>query len=318
MKKNKKASTILLLILLIIICVGVSTWYYAKNKESESTVQEDTPNYKEMLKEYYEKSNQSWNDEVTVEALTSQTSTVRLKVSCPTTEACINAANTIGYIEEDKYTFTIMATISEDTITELNIPIVSETEILLQNIYDKLGSYVTKDSISNASITETTYYGILDNLPSYLVKITYSCTDGSSNCIYNIQTEKNNDNYVASYLVEFSLNEENEIQVANVLSGLDATYKMLKYNENPEDSRAYEREVLKNYLVKKDLITAESTIDFSEGEDGILITCPDNTSSCTNISTEVLENRGNSYYLKCTYDFAVTPFNIPYISYLEF
>ena len=318
MKKNKKASTILLIFLLIIICIGVSVWYYFKNKASELTMPDNTPNYTEMLKTYYENLNQSWNNEVTVESLSEQTNSVLLKVSCPSTEACVTVPNTIGYIEEDKYTFTIMATINEEAITELNIPLISQTETLLQSIYEKLGTSVNKEAISNATIVENTYYGIIDNLPSYLVKISYSCTDQTANCIYTVPVENDGTNFIATYLVEFSLNEENEMQVANVLSSLDATTKILKYNENPNDSRAYEREILKNYLVEKSLITAEANLTFPVNEPGILITCPDNTTACTNISTEVLEIRENGYYLNCSYDFAATPFNNPYISYLEF
>ena len=102
------------------------------------------------------------------------------------------------------------------------------------------------DAISNATIIENTYYGIIDNLPSYLVKISYSCTDQTANCIYTVPVENDGTNFIATYLIEFSLNEENEMQVANVLSGLDATTKILKYEETPNDPQYYEKEIVKS------------------------------------------------------------------------
>ena len=135
----------------------------------------------------------------------------------------------------------------------------------------------------------------------------------------NVVEEQRNENgnLSVSYIVQFTLDENNETIVSDVLSNANIREKVLKYEENPEDPQRYEREIVKNYLVKNELVTEESTISIIPNE-GILINCNDGTNSCTNISTTVLESRENGYFLKCTYDIAATEFNDIYVSYLEF
>ena len=89
------------------------------------------------------------------------------------------------------------------------------------------------------------------------------------------------------------------------------------YEETPNDPQYYEKEIVKDYLVKNELITEESVISIVPNE-GIIINCNDGTTSCTNISTTVLESRETGYFLKCSYDIASTEFNEIYVSYLEF
>ena len=313
--KNRKIGTWIILGIVIIFCITMSLITLFTQKEEETT--EVELDYKAMLKEYYENNAQTWNDEVEIVVLSESDYAVKLKAICPSEEACIALPNTIASIEDNKWTFTVTATLEDNKITTLNLPNVTDTSSLLTFIWEKLGMQINQEMIAEANIIETIYYGLIDNKPSYLVNIEYSCVE-NTNCL-NMTEETRNENgkLMVSYIVQFALNENNEIVISDILPNTNIREKVLKYEENPNDPQYYEKEIVKEYLVEDGLITEESVISIVPNE-GIIINCNDGTTSCTNISTTVLESRETGYFLKCSYDIASTEFNEIYVSYLEF
>lgn len=308
-----KIYVVLIVVVLFSIIMSVVTFY--QKKDNEPTIEET--DYKSLLKEYYENNDQVWNDEVEIVVLSEDECAVNLKVICPNEEACIALPNTLSVIEDNKWTFTITAVLDNNKINALYLPNVSETNSLLTSIWEKLGTQINQEMINEASVIETIYYGLIDNKISYLVNIEYSCED-NTNCL-NVQEETRNENgkLIASYIVQFSLNENNGIIISDVLPSANIREKVLKYEETPSDPQSYEKEIVKEYMLKNELLTEESLI-LIEPNEGIIISCMDGSASCTNISTTVLEERENGYFLKCSYDIVATEFNKVYVSYLEF
>lgn len=317
MKKDKEKLKIFgFLLVMIVLCLVMSIITINNN---ESNVEEDTTatlDYKSLLKQYYESNEETWNEEVEVEVVEDNMYNPTLKISCPTAEMCLKVPNTIGYIENDKFTFKILAFLNENEITDLGVPSNSVNQTFLDSIYEKLG--INNEMIANSEIAETAYYGLINSKPSYLVKIMYTCTNNSYDCLYNPNMTMENDNYIANYIVTYNLNENNEmiLESVNVSDG----YKeiVLKQGAGTEDYLTYEKSLVKEYLIKNELITEEANIDIVPGENGIRISCNNLENSCTNISTTVLENRENYLFLNCTYEIAATNFNKVYVSFLEF
>ena len=313
--KNKKIGTWIILSIVIVFCMIMSLITLFNEKEEEPV--EVALDYKALLKEYYENNAQTWNDEVEIDILSESDYAVKLKVICPNEEACISLPNTIASMEDNKWTFTITAILEDNKITTLNLPNVTDTSSLLTSVWEKLGTQINQEMLAEANIIEAIYYSSIDNKPSYLVNIEYSCVE-NTNCL-NIAEETRNENgrLMVSYVVQFTLNENNEIIISDILPNTNIREKVLRYEETPNDPQYYEKEIVKDYLVKNELITEESVISIVPNE-GIIINCNDGTTSCTNISTTVLESRETGYFLKCSYDIASTEFNEIYVSYLEF
>ncbi len=314
--KNKKVGTYSILGVVLVFCIIMSLLTFFGKKEEDSS--EVVIDYKALLKEYYETNKKDWSDDVTVSPISEGTYSVDIEISCPSEEACISLPNALAYIKDGKWTFRVMAILEDNKISNLTIPAINDCESLLTTIWEKLAGQINQEGIATSNILESIYYGIIDNKLTYLINIEYSCNEDTPNCLNVVEEQRNeNGNLSVSYIVQFTLDENNETIVSDVLSNANIREKVLKYEENPEDPQRYEREIVKNYLVKNELVTEESTISIIPNE-GILINCNDGTNSCTNISTTVLESRENGYFLKCTYDIAATEFNDIYVSYLEF
>ena len=311
MKKNQKSGKIILLIVLVIaliITAGITVYIGKNNKK--------IGDYKELLKAYYEKEGALWNDEVTVETLSETSCSATLKVSCPNTDECISIPNTLAYVENDRLTFKIQATLKENEIDTLNIPTATEGNILLSDIYEILGTNV--EEVASSEILNTTYYGLIDNAPTYAVDMKYTCTNNSYTCLSTQEVPLKNGMYHITYLVQFSLDENNEMVVSKATTNENANAEVFKYEENPTDTRAYERELVKEYMVSNDLLDEDGNIALVDNMENVVMTCQDESSDCTNISTTALEEQENGYYLDCNYEFAVSPFNVAYISFMKF
>ncbi len=314
--KNKKMGTFIILGVVIVFCITMSLiTLFGKDEDDTSEVAID---YKELLKEYYTNNDEVWSDDVTVTTISEGIFTADLEVSCPSEEACISLPNALAYINDGKWTFKITAVLEENKISSLTIPAIDDCESLLSTIWEKLNGQINYEGIASSNILESIYYGIVDNKLNYLINIEYSCNENAPNCL-NVSEEQRNEkgDLVVSYIVQFALDENNETIVSDVLPNIGTREKVLKYEENPEDPQSYEKEIVKDYLVKNELVTEESVISIVPNE-GIIINCNDGTTSCTNISTTVLESRETGYFLNCSYDIAATEFNDVYVSYLEF
>ena len=125
-------------------------------------------------------------------------------------------------------------------------------------------------------------------------------------------------NYIASYIVSYNLNENNEMILESVNASDGYKELVLKTGANSDDYLTYEKSLVREYLIKNELITEDANVDIVPGENGIRISCNSGDNSCTNISTTVLESKDNFFFLNCTYDIAVTDFNKVYVSFLEF
>ena len=317
MKKGKDKLKIFgILLVVIVFCLIMSIITININKKDNDQNNTSTLDYKALLKQYYESNSETWNDEVTVLVVDDIAYTPTLKITCPTKEECLKVPKTIGYIENDKFTFKIIAIINDNEITDLSVPCNAVNQTFLDSIYEKLG--INTETIASSEIAETTYYGLINSKPSYLVKINYTCTNNSYDCLYNPAMVMDGSNYIASYIVSYNLNENNEMILESVNASDGYKELVLKTGANSDDYLTYEKSLVREYLIKNELITEDANVDIVPGENGIRISCNSGDNSCTNISTTVLDSKDNFFFLNCTYDIAVTDFNKVYVSFLEF